>query len=65
MHDVSYDDHLAPEDMADDERCPIILLSKDEKRRMRQNSLIIKMFDGNLGYMGLMRRPQEKMEHSW
>ncbi|XP_048501488.1 uncharacterized protein LOC125497832 [Beta vulgaris subsp. vulgaris] len=60
--DVS-DDDLAPEDMMEDERCPVILLSKDEKRRMRKpwrNSLIIKMFDGKVGYMGLMRKLKRK-----
>lgn len=60
--DVS-DDDIAPEDITFDDRCPIILLSKEEKKRMRKpwrNSLIIKMFDGNLGYMGLMRRLKKK-----
>lgn len=57
------DDDEAPENMPIDDRCPIILLLKEEKKRMRKpwkNSLIIKMFDGNLGYMGLMRRLKKK-----
>lgn len=33
--DIS-DDDMAPEDMMEDERCPVILLSKEEKRRMRK-----------------------------
>lgn len=57
------DDDLGPEDLEPDDRCPVILLTKEEKKQMRQpwkNSLIIKMFDGNLGYMGLMRRLKKK-----
>ncbi|XP_021849548.2 uncharacterized protein [Spinacia oleracea] len=60
--DVS-DDDMALEDLVDDPRCPVILLSKEDKQRMRRpwkNALIIKMFDGNLGYMGLMRRLKKK-----
>lgn len=60
--DVS-DDDTAPEDILNDERCPAILLSKEEKKRMRKpwrNTLIIKMFDGNVGYMGLMRKLEKK-----
>lgn len=60
--DVS-DDDVAPEEYENDERCPAILLTKEEKKRMRRprrHSLIIKMFDGNLGYMGLMRRLKKK-----
>ncbi|XP_048498020.1 uncharacterized protein LOC125496563 [Beta vulgaris subsp. vulgaris] len=60
--DVS-DDDMAPEDLMEDERCLVILLSKEEKRRMRKpwrNSLIIKMFDGKVGYMGLMRKLKRK-----
>lgn len=57
------DDDLAPDELEPDDRCPVILLNKEEKRKMRQpwkNYLIIKMFDGNLGYMGLMRRLKKK-----
>lgn len=60
--DVS-DDDPAPYDILNDERCPAILLSKEEKRRMRRpwrNTLIVKMFDGNVGYMGLMRKLKKK-----
>lgn len=60
--DVS-DDDVAPEEIMDDEQSPIILLTKEEKQRMRQpwkNSLIIKMFDGKIGYMGLMRKLKKK-----
>lgn len=57
MHD------LIPDDYVKDERCPTILLTKEEKKKMRKpwrNSLIINMFDGKLGYMGLMRRLKRK-----
>lgn len=58
--DVSDDDE-PPEDIEDTEKCAVILLSKEEKKRMRKpwkNTLIIKMFNGRLGYMGLMKRLQ-------
>lgn len=62
--DVS-DDDIGPEDLEDNERCPIILLSKEEKRAIRKpwkNTLIIRMFDGSLGYMGLMKRLKRKWQ---
>lgn len=49
--DVS-DDDTAPDEILNDTRCPSIQLSKDEKKLMRKpwkNTLIIKMFDGNVG----------------
>lgn len=60
--DVSNDD-TAPEELINEDRCPVILLTKEEKKRMRRpwkNTLIIKMFDGKLGYMGLMRKLKKK-----
>lgn len=42
------DDDSPPEDYIDNDRCPVILLSKEEKKALRKpwrNSLIIKMFD--------------------
>lgn len=61
--DDGSDDDSPPEDYTDEDRCPVILLSKEEKKVLRKpwrNSLIIKMFDGKLGYMGLMRRLKKK-----
>ncbi|XP_021731247.1 uncharacterized protein LOC110698146 [Chenopodium quinoa] len=51
------------EDILNDDRCPLIQLSKEEKKMLRKpwkDSLIIKMFSGRLGYMGLMRRLKKK-----
>ena len=62
--DIS-DDDVGPEDLTDTDRCPIILLSKEEKRAIRKpwkNTLIIRMFDGSLGYMGLMKRLKRKWQ---
>ncbi|XP_021748571.1 uncharacterized protein LOC110714372 [Chenopodium quinoa] len=53
------DDEEIPDEIQNDERCPVIQLSKEEKRRLRKpwkDSLIIKMFSEKLGYMSLMRR---------
>lgn len=60
--EVSDDDSI-PENFTEDERCPAILLSKAEKIRMRKpwkQALIIKLLDGKIGYMGLMRRLKRK-----
>ena len=61
--DVS-DDGLPPEESEGSEHCPIILLSKEEKiqmrRRLWRHSLIIKMFNGKVAYMGLMRKLKKK-----
>lgn len=60
--DVS-DDDTAPENILTDEHCPAILLSKEEKIQIRKpwkNTLVMKMFDGNVGYMGLMRKLGKK-----
>lgn len=57
--DDQYDDDEFSEDMIDDPRCPVILLSKEEKRRLRQpwkHASIIKMFDSKIGHMSLMKR---------
>lgn len=57
------DDDEVPEELEQDERCPCILLTRAEKRRMRhpwKQALIIKMFSGNVGYMGLMRKLKRK-----
>lgn len=64
------------EDVSDDDTPPVLknssmmkdvqpLLSKEEKKRMRKpwrHALIIKMFDGNVNYMALMRKLKKKME---
>lgn len=50
--DEASDDDEAPIDFEVIERCPIILLSKEEEQRMRKpwkDNLIINMFDGKLG----------------
>lgn len=60
--DVSDDDSV-PEDFIDNPQCPAILLSKEEKIQMRKpwrSALILKMFNGKLGYMALMRRLKKK-----
>lgn len=60
--DVS-DDDSAPEEFLNNEQCPAILLSKAEKIAMRKpwkHALIIKMFHGKIGYMGLMRKLKRK-----
>ncbi|XP_056690284.1 uncharacterized protein [Spinacia oleracea] len=57
--DIESDDDTPSELEVDDGRCPVILLSKDEKKRLRapwRNSLIIKLFDKRLSYAVLMRR---------
>lgn len=62
--DFSDDDEL-PEEMVEDPRCPAILLTKEEKQRMRRpwkHALIIKMFDAKIGYMSLMKRLKKKWE---
>lgn len=62
--DIS-DDDTGPEDLVDSERCPVILLTKAEKlaiRRPWKNTLIIRMFDGSLDYMGLMKRLKRKWQ---
>ncbi|XP_021724672.1 uncharacterized protein LOC110691991 [Chenopodium quinoa] len=62
--DVSDDDEI-PEGIEDSERCPVILLTKEEKRAMRKpwkHTLIIRMFDGSLGYMGLMKQLKRKWQ---
>lgn len=59
------DDDEPPPDIMEDEKCPVILLSKEEKRRLRQPwkySLIIKLFDGKVGYMSLMKRLKAKWQ---
>ncbi|XP_021755445.1 uncharacterized protein LOC110720702 [Chenopodium quinoa] len=59
------DDDEAPEGIVDSERCPVILLTKEEKKAMRRpwrNTLIIRMFDGSLGYMGLMKKLKRKWQ---
>lgn len=57
------DDDLPPDDFEGTIRCPVILLSKEEKLKLRKpwkQSLIIKMFNGKVGYMGLMRKLKRK-----
>lgn len=57
------DELVSDDDLGDsegeDENCPLILLSKEEKRRLRmpwKYSLIIKLFDKRLSYAVLIRR---------
>ncbi|KAL2942993.1 hypothetical protein RDABS01_031341 [Bienertia sinuspersici] len=62
--DLSDDDELS-EVITDDPKCPIILLTEEEKKRMKKpwkHALIIKMFDGKIGYMSLMKRSKKKWE---
>lgn len=57
------DDDEVPEGMIEDPKCPIILLSKEEKKRLRKpwkHALIIKMFNSKIGYMSLMKRLKKK-----
>ncbi|KAL2944456.1 hypothetical protein RDABS01_032803 [Bienertia sinuspersici] len=59
------DDDLPPEDLDEDSKCPVILLTKEEKMRLRRpwkSSLIVKMFDKHMGYMTLMRRLTKKWQ---
>lgn len=59
------DDDMPSEDLDEDSKCPVILLSKEEKKTLRKPwkiSLIIKMFDKNIGYMTLMRRLSKKWQ---
>ncbi|XP_021726906.1 uncharacterized protein LOC110731183 [Chenopodium quinoa] len=59
------DDDEAPEGVIDDPRCPVILLTKEEKMRIRKpwkHTLIIKMFNRKIGYMALMKRLKKKWE---
>ena len=53
------DDDQATNEENDDEDCPNILLSKEDKRHIRgpwRNAIIIKLFDKKMGYEALMRR---------
>lgn len=55
------DDDAIPKD--DDSRCPTIALSTTEKKQLRKpwkHSLIIKLFNGALGYMQMMKRLKTK-----
>ena len=57
------DDDIPLECDSDDDSCPTIHLTKEEKRRIRQpwrNSLIIKLFDRKLSYEILVRRLRSK-----
>lgn len=57
------DDDCAPEEYMDNPQCPAILLSKAEKIQMCRpwrSALILKMLNGKLGYMALMRRLKKK-----
>ncbi|XP_021741187.1 uncharacterized protein LOC110707488 [Chenopodium quinoa] len=57
------DDEEIPEEILKDDRCPVISLSKEEKARLRKpwkTSLILKLFSGKIGYMGLIRRLKKK-----
>nr|CCA66008.1 hypothetical protein [Beta vulgaris subsp. vulgaris] len=57
------DDDIPLECDSEDESCPTIYLTKEEKRRIRhpwRNSLIIKLFDRRLSYDILVRRLKYK-----
>ena len=60
LEDESISDDDIPLDCeSDDESCPTILLTKEEKRRLRypwRNALIVKLFDRKLSYEVLMKR---------
>lgn len=59
------DDDQPPEEFIDDDKCPVILLTREEKKRIHKpwkSSLIIKMFDKNIGYMTLLRRLSKKWQ---
>lgn len=63
--DEESDDDEPPAGFEESEKCPAILLTKEEKKRIRQpwrNSLIIKMFDCKIGYMSLMKRLKRKWQ---
>ncbi|KAL2925231.1 hypothetical protein RDABS01_033541 [Bienertia sinuspersici] len=52
MADEDSNNDLPPEDLDEDSKCPIILLVKEEKKRLRRpwkSPLIIKMFDKHIG----------------
>lgn len=57
------EDDEPPAEFEENNNCLVILLSKEEKQRLRKPwklSLIIKMFDKNIGYMTLIRRLSKK-----
>lgn len=59
------DDDEPPSDIINDVQCPVILLSKEEKRRLRQPwkfLLIVKMFDCKIGYISLIWRLKQKWQ---
>ncbi|XP_021835968.2 uncharacterized protein [Spinacia oleracea] len=63
--DILSDDDEPPEGIIDDPRGPTILLSKEEKKRLRfpwKFALIVKMFDSKIGYMSLIKRLKKKWE---
>ncbi|KAJ8429509.1 hypothetical protein Cgig2_016241 [Carnegiea gigantea] len=62
--DCDSDDDKIPERVEDKPLCPTILLSKAEKSRLRRpwwQALILRMFDGTIGYMQLRKRLQKKL----
>ncbi|XP_048501298.1 uncharacterized protein LOC125497684 [Beta vulgaris subsp. vulgaris] len=57
--DCFSDEDRTSDNENDDESCPNIVLSKEDKRRIRspwKNAIIIKLFDKKMGYEALMRR---------
>lgn len=56
------DDDCAPKEFMNNALCPAILLTKEGKRILRKpwRNSIINMFNGKIGYMGLMRRLKKK-----
>ena len=59
------DDDGDSEGEEEDESCPNIVLSKEEKRRIRspwKNAIIIKLLDKKMGYEVLMRRLRIKWQ---
>lgn len=54
-----------PPDLEEHNKCPVIMLSKEEKQHLRKpwkQTLKIKMFDANIRYMSLMKHLKKKWE---
>ncbi|XP_074313623.1 uncharacterized protein LOC141648807 [Silene latifolia] len=63
LDDVDFDSDDDNEDSDDESLCPRICLTKQEKAILRKpwrHSLIIKMFDKNIGYLSFMRKLNAK-----
>ena len=63
--DIISDEESDKDITGEDEECPNIVLSREEKRRIRdpwKNAIIIKLFDRKMGYEVLMRRLRFKWQ---